>query len=94
MSNHVEGWSDGWRETLFKKWGLITRHRAITSVTVLFQLQTLGLVHRNMCLHTLGRSVSCLFGHGFKPDGEVWVITALGHIIVYVHACAAVSSTC
>lgn len=76
--------------------GLITRHwnqRAITSATVLFQLQTRGLIHRNMCLHALRRSVSRLFGHEFKPDGEVWVITALGHIIMYVHACAAVSST-
>lgn len=68
-------------------------HKARTSATVLFQLQPLGLIQRNMCLHALRRSVSRLFGHGFKPDGEVWVITALGHIIIYVHAYAAVSST-
>lgn len=80
----------------FEAAGLISHHQnhqAITSATVLFQLQVPGLIHRNMCVHTLRRSVSRLFGHGFKPDGEVWVITALGHIIMYVHACAAVSST-
>lgn len=80
----------------FQGAGSVTRHqnhRAITSATVLFQLQTPGLIHGNMCLRTLRRSVSRLFGRGFKPDGEVWLITALGLIIMYVHACAAFSST-
>lgn len=86
----------GMERKYLERVGLITRHqnhRAITSATVLFQLQTQGLIRRNMCLHALRESVSHLFGHGFKPDGEVWVITALGHIIMYVHACAVVSST-
>lgn len=27
----------------------------------------------------------CLFGHGSKPDGKVWVIAALGDDIMSIH---------
>ena len=33
---------------------------------------------------------SCLFDHGSKPDGKVWVTAALGDDIMNIHLCVCV----
>lgn len=48
-----------------------------------------------VCVWTEMECEWCLFGHGSKPDGKVWVIAAVGDDIMNIHrhVCVTISST-
>lgn len=92
--NMHERWWERERKTEANSFGwagfIVHRHyqKVINSARTLFYFNYRHkalYLYIYMCVWTEMECEWCLFGHGSKPDGKVWVIAAVGDDIISIH---------